>query len=47
MQYPIEVSEEDEAVRNYEDYLKIFEWDDDARKVVEKDLADEYGHICR
>ena len=38
---------ESRAVREYARLLKEVPWDEDTRKVVEKDQADEGGHILR
>lgn len=38
---------ESKAVSHYDELLETVEWDDDTRKVIEKDQADEYGHIKR
>ncbi|MFC1875076.1 demethoxyubiquinone hydroxylase family protein [Chloroflexota bacterium] len=38
---------ETKAVREYARLLKEVEWDEDTRKVIEKDQADEHGHIKR
>ncbi len=38
---------ESKAVRHYAELLANIEWDDDSRKVIEKDQADEHGHISR
>ena len=37
---------EKKAVRHY-DVLRKIDWDEDTRKIIEKDQADEYGHIKR
>jgi demethoxyubiquinone hydroxylase (CLK1/Coq7/Cat5 family) len=36
---------ETKAVRHYSELLKSVEWDEDSRRVIEKDLRDEEGHI--
>ena len=36
---------ESKAVRHYAELLETIEWDDDTRKIIEKDQADEDGHI--
>ena len=36
---------ETKAVRHYGELLNTIDWDDDTRKVIEKDQADENGHI--
>ena len=38
---------EDKAVKHYAELLKTIDWDDETRKVIEKDQADEDGHINR
>ena len=38
---------ESKAVHHYAELLETIEWDDDTRKVIEKDQADENGHISR
>jgi ubiquinone biosynthesis monooxygenase Coq7 len=38
---------ETRAVRHYAELLKDTEWDEDTRKVIEKNQADEDGHIKR
>jgi len=38
---------ESRAVHHYAELLANIEWDDDTRKVIEKDQADEHGHISR
>ena len=38
---------ESKAVHHYAELLRTIEWDDETRKVVEKDQADEDGHINR
>lgn len=38
---------ETKAVAHYDELLESVEWDEDTRKVIEKDQADEYGHIKR
>lgn len=38
---------ESKAVHHYAGLLKNIDWDDDTRKVIEKDQADEDGHIER
>ena len=38
---------ESKAVHHYAELLETIEWDDDTRKVIEKDQADEDGHINR
>jgi len=38
---------ESQAVKHYSELLSDIEWDDDTRLVVEKDQADEDGHIAR
>jgi len=38
---------ETKAVHHYSELLEKINWDEDTRKVIEKDQADEYGHISR
>jgi len=38
---------EKQAVRHYGVLLKEIDWDEDTRKIIEKDQADEYGHLKR
>ena len=38
---------ETKAVHHYDQLLNSIDWDDDSRKIIEKDQADEYGHIDR
>jgi ubiquinone biosynthesis monooxygenase Coq7 len=38
---------ESKAVHHYAELLETIEWDDETRKVIEKDQADEDGHISR
>ena len=38
---------EKKAVRHYDELLQKIDWDEDTRKIIEKDQADEYGHIKR
>ncbi len=38
---------EGKAVHHYAQLLETIDWDEDARKVIEKDQADEDGHISR
>ena len=38
---------ESKAVRHYAELLGTIDWDDETRKVLEKDQADEDGHIHR
>jgi demethoxyubiquinone hydroxylase (CLK1/Coq7/Cat5 family) len=38
---------ESKAVRHYAELLATIDWDDETRKVIEKDQADEDGHISR
>jgi demethoxyubiquinone hydroxylase (CLK1/Coq7/Cat5 family) len=38
---------ESKAVRHYAELLATIDWDDETRKVLEKDQADEDGHIRR
>lgn len=38
---------ESKAVHHYDELLNSIDWDDDSRRIIEKDQADEYGHIDR
>jgi ubiquinone biosynthesis monooxygenase Coq7 len=38
---------ESKAVHHYAELLETIDWDDDTRRVIEKDQADEDGHINR
>jgi ubiquinone biosynthesis monooxygenase Coq7 len=38
---------ETKAVHHYGELLNSIDWDEDSRKIIEKDQADEYGHINR
>lgn len=38
---------ETKAVAHYAELLKTIDWDDETRAVIEKDQADEHGHIGR
>ncbi len=38
---------ERKAVRHYDELLRDIEWDIETKKIIEKDQADEYGHIDR
>ena len=38
---------ETKAVHHYDKLLETIEWDEDTRRVIEKNQADEYGHINR
>jgi demethoxyubiquinone hydroxylase (CLK1/Coq7/Cat5 family) len=38
---------ESKAVHHYAELLETIEWDDETRKVLEKDQADEDGHVNR
>lgn len=38
---------EAKAVQHYAELLETIDWDEDTRKVIEKDQADEDGHISR
>ncbi len=38
---------EKKAVSHYDLLLREIDWDDETRKIIEKDQADEYGHIKR
>jgi hypothetical protein len=35
------------ACHHYDELLKTIEWDEDTRKIIEKDRADEDEHIAR
>ena len=35
------------AVEHYEELLKTIDWDEETRRIVEKNQSDEYGHINR
>ncbi|UCC41322.1 MAG: demethoxyubiquinone hydroxylase family protein [Candidatus Aminicenantes bacterium] len=35
------------AVSHYDELLRDIEWDEETRKIIEKDQTDEYGHIDR
>ena len=41
------IGAEKKAVRHYEKLLRKIEWDEVTREIIEKDQADEYGHIKR
>jgi ubiquinone biosynthesis monooxygenase Coq7 len=36
---------ETKAVHHYSELLKTIEWDDDTKAIIEKDQADEEGHV--
>jgi demethoxyubiquinone hydroxylase (CLK1/Coq7/Cat5 family) len=36
---------EEKAVRHYRNLLKEVEWDEETRRIIEKNQADEFGHI--
>ena len=38
---------ETKAVHHYKELLETIDWDDETRRIVEKDQADEDGHIAR
>ena len=38
---------ETKAVHHYAELLETIDWDDETRRVIEKDRADEHGHIER
>lgn len=38
---------EQKAVRHYKELLESVEWDEETRKIIQKDQADEDGHIAR
>jgi len=38
---------ETKAIHHYEELLKDIEWDEETRKIIEKNQADEFGHIQR
>jgi demethoxyubiquinone hydroxylase (CLK1/Coq7/Cat5 family) len=38
---------ETKAVHHYGELLSSTDWDEDSRKIIEKDQADEYGHVNR
>lgn len=38
---------ESKAVHHYGELLETIEWDDETRRIIEKDQADEQGHIDR
>jgi len=38
---------ESKAVQHYAELLDTIDWDEDTRKIIEKDQADEDGHISR
>lgn len=38
---------ESKAVHHYEELLRDIEWDEETRKIIKKDQADEFGHIKR
>ncbi|MEK6546462.1 MAG: demethoxyubiquinone hydroxylase family protein [Nitrospinota bacterium] len=38
---------ETKAVQHYNELLKTVNWDEDTRSVIEKNQADEYGHLKR
>lgn len=38
---------ETKAVHHYNEILETIDWDENTRRIIEKDQADEYGHIRR
>ena len=38
---------ETKAVQRYDELLNSIDWDEDSHRIIEKDQADEYGHINR
>ncbi len=38
---------ETKAVHHYKQLLESIEWDEETRKIIEKDQADEHGHVAR
>ena len=38
---------ETKAVNHYKELLETIEWDEETRKIVEKDQADEHGHVAK
>lgn len=38
---------ESKAVSHYDELLETVDWDEDTRKIIQKDQADEHGHIKR
>ncbi len=38
---------ESKAVAHYDELLESVKWDDETKKIIQKDQADEYGHIKR
>lgn len=38
---------ETKAVHHYDELLSSIDWDDNSRRIIEKDQADEHGHINR
>ena len=38
---------ETKAVHHYDELLSSIEWDEDSHKIIEKNQADEYGHVSR
>ena len=38
---------ESKAVQHYAELLDTIDWDEDTRRIIEKDQADEDGHISR
>lgn len=38
---------ETKAVKHYDKLIQMINWDEDTRKIIEKNRSDEYGHITR
>jgi len=38
---------ETKAVKHYEKLLELVDWDEDTRRIIEKNQADEYSHVAR
>ncbi len=38
---------ETKAVHHYDELLQTIDWDEDTRRIIEKNQSDEYGHINR
>ena len=38
---------ETKAIHHYDDLIRTIEWDEDTRRIIEKDRMDEDGHITR
>lgn len=43
----VDIWVETKAVHHYQTLLDTIEWDEETRKIIEKDQADEFGHIDR